>query len=534
LLLLEGITVFVLGRNITSGDFWWSDAARHAMDGVFLYDFVRDAPIGGGREYALRYYAQYPALGFAFYPPFFAVVEALFFAVWGLSPFTARLTVLAFALVAVWLWHQWTRWLAGPAVAFVSAIFLITAPTVVLWTREVMLEMPALSLVIASCFCVDRFVRSRNPRWLYLSVILAGLAAWTKQTALFIVPVLMIYLTLTETPRFWLTRPAWIAVLWGTLLLAPLGGYTLYFGGFPLAASLQSHASLSRYSLRAFTFYLTELPSALGTPVCVLSCLGLYSMIRSAERRRWALLFIWTVVYYLFAWFISLKTNRYITFWLPPFALFAGWGAMHLAAQFDKWRSVSRPLTYSLLALLCGSRVMAASTLSPPFVAGYEPAAAYVAAHSKEQVILFDGYYAGCFIFHLRRFDPAKSRIVLRADKLFHPKTELDKRGQVLVHSPNDIRRWLDAYGVNQIITENGPPLSPASQMLRDILNTKDFALVKRWRLISRGGHNVGDSLRLYERSRPLTPRKARLRIPIPAFGRTIEVPLRPLSVNMR
>jgi hypothetical protein len=534
LLLLGGITVLVLGRNITSGDFWWSDAARHAMDGVFLYDFVRDAPLDNGREYALRYYAQYPALGFAFYPPFFAVVEALFFAVLGISPFAARLTVLAFALVAVLLWYQWMQRLAGSAVAFVSAILLITAPTVVLWAREVMLEIPALSLVIASCFFVDRFIHTRNPRALYLGVILAGLAAWTKQTALFIVPVLAIYLTLTETPRFWLTRPAWIATLWGTILLAPLGGYTLYFGGFPLAASLQSQTYLSRYSLRAFTFYLTELPPALGTPVCVLSCLGLYSMIRSAERRRWALLFIWTVIYYFFAWFISLKTNRYITFWLPPFALFAGWGATHLAAQFDQWRSAPRPLAYSLLALLCGYRVIAASTLSPPFVSGYEPAAAYVAAHSKEQVILFDGYYAGCFIFHLRRFDPRKSRIVLRADKLFHPKTELDKRGQALVHSPNDIRRWLDEYGVNQIVTENGPPLSPASRMLREMLNTKDFALVKRWRLISRGGHNVGDSLRLYERTRPVPPRKARLHIPIPAFGRVIQVPLRPLSVHMR
>jgi hypothetical protein len=143
---------------------------------------------------------------------------------------------------------------------------------------------------------------------------------------------------------------------------------------------------------------------------------------------------------------------------------------------------------------------------------------------------MFDGYYAGCFIFHLRRYDPHKARIVLRADKMFNPVSVRADMGQkTLVHSKGDIRQVLDKYGVNQIVLENGPPLSPASRMLREMLPEEGFSLVKRFEIESRDGHNVGDALLLYER-KGAKPQSGTLTIEIPAFNRKIEVPLKSLS----
>jgi hypothetical protein len=530
--LLCGITALILGRNITVGDFWWSDASRHAMDGVFIYDLVRDGRWNDWREYAYRYYAQYPALGFAFYPPFFAVVEALFFAVFGISAFAARLTVLAFAFVGITLWYQWMQKLAGGVVAFVSAIILITSPTVVLWAREVMLEMPATALLIASCFFVDRFIHSRNSRHLYLSVIMAGLAAWTKQTAAFIVPVLMIYITIMETPRFWLTRPAWISVLWGVVLFVPLCAYTLHFGGVAMDISVGDvNFGIPRFSLRSFIYYFVELPRAVGVPVVLLAAIGLYTMLRSPERKRWSLPLLWALIYYLFAWYVSIKQDRYIYFWLPPFAAFAAWGAARLVTL----HGVPRALAYSLLAIFCGYRVVAASVMSTPHVTGHEPAAAYVAAHPQGQVVLFGGYYNGCFIFHLRRHNPRKSLMALRGDKMFNPvKARQDVGLVVLAHSREEVRRLLNQHGVNQVLVENGPPQFPASAMLRDVLKTDEFRLVRRWTLDTQGGHNVGDALLLYQRKEPIKPQKTQVDILVPSFGQKVKTPLQPLSEYLR
>jgi hypothetical protein len=46
--------VFVLAMSVHAGEFWWTDESRHAMDGVFILDFVRDFAWRTPLDYALR------------------------------------------------------------------------------------------------------------------------------------------------------------------------------------------------------------------------------------------------------------------------------------------------------------------------------------------------------------------------------------------------------------------------------------------------------------------------------------------------
>src|SRR5690242_20998362 len=62
------------------GDFAWSDAPRHALNGAFVKDFVVAAPWHDPRGWAVNYYLQYPALTILFYPPLFYVFEAAAYA----------------------------------------------------------------------------------------------------------------------------------------------------------------------------------------------------------------------------------------------------------------------------------------------------------------------------------------------------------------------------------------------------------------------------------------------------------------------
>lgn len=97
LLLLLTIAVFLLFKTSPrAGDFWFSDASRHAMDGVFYYDLIRAMPVTHWKQWAMDYYIQYPAVSVLFYPPLFALAEALFYALFGVSHSTAQLTVSAF------------------------------------------------------------------------------------------------------------------------------------------------------------------------------------------------------------------------------------------------------------------------------------------------------------------------------------------------------------------------------------------------------------------------------------------------------
>jgi hypothetical protein len=82
-----------------AGDFWWSDAPRHALNGIFVKDFAAAAPWHDPKTWAINYYLQYPALTILFYPPLFYCFEAITFAIFGVSQLAAQAAVSLFTVV---------------------------------------------------------------------------------------------------------------------------------------------------------------------------------------------------------------------------------------------------------------------------------------------------------------------------------------------------------------------------------------------------------------------------------------------------
>src|SRR5271167_1204525 len=126
--LLAVAVLLLFKTSPTQGDFWWSDAPRHAMDGVFYYDLARALPVAHPKQWAVNYYLQYPAVTVLTYPPLFALVEALFFALFGVSHATAQLTVSAFFLVTAWGAYVLARRWLGRISAFATALLFIGTP----------------------------------------------------------------------------------------------------------------------------------------------------------------------------------------------------------------------------------------------------------------------------------------------------------------------------------------------------------------------------------------------------------------------
>ena len=75
-------------------------------------------------------------------------MEAGAFAVFGVSAFTARLTVVLFAMLATLAMYAWLRHFTDPLPAALAAATFIALPTVVYWGRMVMLEVPTAAMVL--------------------------------------------------------------------------------------------------------------------------------------------------------------------------------------------------------------------------------------------------------------------------------------------------------------------------------------------------------------------------------------------------
>src|SRR5436305_6745388 len=108
-----------------NGEFWWSDAPRHALNGVFIRDMLAALPWRDPVGFATQYYGQYPALTILFYPPLFYIVSALFYAAFGVSKHTAFAVVLVYYVAfAYGLFLLARRWLSHCLASVVGLLVL--------------------------------------------------------------------------------------------------------------------------------------------------------------------------------------------------------------------------------------------------------------------------------------------------------------------------------------------------------------------------------------------------------------------------
>src|SRR5581483_4087444 len=123
-----------------------NDETRHVMTGVFFRDFFTDRPFDHLRDYTVRYYLQYPALGLLVWPPFFYVLEGLCMLVLGTSTAVSKGLVAAFGVMASVYLFRLVRRTHDAFTAALAVLFLGFAPLVFAHARQVMLEVPTLAL----------------------------------------------------------------------------------------------------------------------------------------------------------------------------------------------------------------------------------------------------------------------------------------------------------------------------------------------------------------------------------------------------
>jgi hypothetical protein len=505
------------------GEFWWSDAPRHAMNGVFLRDLVADMPWRAPQQWAFDYYLQYPALTILFYPPLFPAVEAIFFAAFGVSSKVALLAVATFYLaMGLGAWRLTCRWL-DPWRAGAAALVFVGLGEIALWGRQVMLEVPACAFLLWGAHWFLRWLDDAKPWRLYLAVVLLLAGLYTKQTVVFILPVLLVLLLLRRGRSGLADRHVWIAGGLAAVCAIPLLVLTVKFGQANLTSVAGVvDAQVSRASLAGWLYYLELLPSQAGWVVVGLAAfypvlprfhqtLGMSAPLKDDL----AVLGLWFAVGYLFFSAIDLKESRHTTVILFPLAA----AAVILLAR-------ALPGRASLAAcwvLAVGGLAYTVIWQPVPAVGGYRQAAQWVKDNVPPGVIMFSGKRDGSFIFDLRALDKDRAYTVLRADKLL---LDIAVRRQLGVTdkglSPQQIEQALSRAHVSTVVAQRDFWVDIASMERFQALLDSDRFRERRRVAIQANVPHPDQELRIYQSLIPDSPGNRRFEVNLPIIGRSV------------
>jgi Dolichyl-phosphate-mannose-protein mannosyltransferase len=497
-----------------SGDFWWSDAPRHALNGAFIKDLIAAAPWDDLRQWAIDYYLKYPALTVLFYPPLFYFFLAPAYAVFGVSHAVAQIVVSLFtALLGTGTYAivrtRFPRWSALGA-----SLLVIGGPEVAFWTRQVMLDIPAYAVLVTGIFFYIRYIREEHSRDLYCAVAMVLAATYIKFSVVFIVPVLVVGLLAIKGPFVLRRLSVIVAAVIGILGALPAGLLTLKFGMINVQSVAGRSIDLPRASLGAWLFYIQQIPDYLGWLGAALAACGAVFVLlrRAAPLEMWFgyLLLLWFAFGYLFFSLIGLREPRHGMMIAFPLAILAIL-ALH--------RVLPRPAASAAATALGIATFLYSLLFYPaPAVEGYAAVADYVAKQAPENsVVMFSGYRDGNFIFNMRTQERHDISI-LRADKLLlRIAVERERGVREATLDQEQIAQELHDLGISLVAAQ--PDFWSDLRVMRDlsaVLQGPNFKEIARFAIT--GQRNPGEeTIVIYQPTYPViqTPRTLSLEMPI-------------------
>lgn len=509
------------------GAFWWSDAPRHGLNGIFLKDVLVHLPVSAPKRFAIDWYVQYPALTILFYPPLFYAVSAPAFLLFGESHAVAQAMVALHAfglgLGMVALARLWLP----PAAALAAALLLLALPEIGLWGRQVMLEIPALCwLVWAAAFAVGHARRGGTAR-LSLSAGCLAAALWTKLSMVFAAPALGLVLVAGRGVALLRDRRTWFVALGFAAALAPLVALTALFGQANVQSVVEiADTAASRRTLAGWLWYARGLPGMVGWPVLGLAAVGLAASLAGRvgtwARGERAMLLAWFVLCYLALSFVELKEARHGVILLVPVAIWAASGLVWLLGL----AAPARRAAPALAALLAALALPASLLLKPvPRVDGYREAALRAAALAPpDSAVLFSGKRDGSFVFSMRTASGRPDLVTIRADKVL---LSVAVRRELGVgqrdYDEERILERIRALGVSVVVAQRDfwTDLEAMARLQR-VLEGPDFEEVGR--IAVAANVPVEDrELRIYRLRGEVRPRPETITIDLPIIGRRIE-----------
>lgn len=521
-LLLVVVAIFSQAR--LAYEFFYSDAPRHALNGAFILDLVKDFPIHGPVQWAYNYYAQYPALTILFYPPLYPAVLAIAYALFGISQASAVIVNALFYLALVAGTYRLAIRYVDRLPAFAAAVIVGAAPEIAFWGRQIMTDVPATALLVWSAEFFLAYQAAQRRRDLYLGAILAAAAVWLKITVCFLLPVMAIGVVLLDGRNVWRRPRNWVVMVGMILVMLPLIWLTLHFGqtNVESVAGVPDGAA-SRTSVANWLWYARHMPEQIGWPVAIAAALGLgIGVVRLVRHKRlpkhWVFLVAWTSVGYLFFSAIDLKDPRFTIPILPPVAVIGVWGVCRLRPGRPRW-------AYPALAAIALVTLVMTLVYRPPlYVSGYAQIVKEVSRQvPQDSNIVFSGYRDGAFIFAMRAIGDRPDVDVIRADKILLNIAIRRSTGVEQKHlTRSQIAKRITQQKASYVVAQDDFWTDLVEmQRLQSVLHSKQFTPVAHYRM--KTNFNAHDkAITVYRNNAELPAKRPARSIDLPAIDRTV------------
>ncbi len=488
LLLVFIAWIFLCWLHWDNDGLWFPDAPLHAANGIFWKDYLLNLsfdPIG----YTLSYHARYPVINPTKYPPVFYLLEAVFFGLFGPSPYIAKGLVLGFALMAALYTTTWSRrWIAQDA-GWAGVLFILL-PGVVQWSHAIMLNIPALALSIGALYHLRRWMESptTSPAWrdLYVGAAMAVLSILTYLTSGVLLLIAGTWLIVKRRWRLlWHLRTLAVFVV-SALLLLPWAILVLKYEPNRIVMATGSANYLTAVSYWHWKYYLESLPGLFGMHIIFIAALGIAGgMLFRRWRHETILLSIMTIVLFAFFSYVPSREDRYILLMSVPIAIFCLLGlisTVHFIGKLARIRPEwEKAATLAAIAVLLIGQTWQALKVPVYSVSGYKQLVEYIKTITPDESVFYDGENYQIFTFYVQSGDPDYRRRVVVGNKLLYAESWF--RGpQEFVESAQDVVDVLQKQGGCQwIVVANKPVLSKlaAPRYLRKAVKGPQFELTK-------------------------------------------------------
>ena len=478
---LAVLVIFLV--NLDSPGLWFSDMPSHALNGVFYKDLIEDGAFFNPKTYAERYYVQYPSLTVGIYPPVFYIVEAAFFKFFGISAATAKLAVLFFSLVCanalLALYRQWFfLWISVGAV-----LLFLLQPTVLFGQKNVMLEIPLVAMSSLALYCLYSGTTKESSWLLFLAPLFCALAFLTRQSAVFLLPLGIIWLLWRMRWKAFTSVPLLLGTVCGIILLAPWLVVNTTAG--------RVHLGVLDFKLGHvwpnLAFYATHITDVVSIPVLVPGVLAIAFIFQLRQREGVWFALLWVVSVTAFLLPLKLSEPRYAIALVPAVVALAMTGVQYFSQRIKvSWKNewVAAAIVFPLVFLHLFTQPVWAN----PSITGFHRAAEFVVRDGDCRAVLYDGHHNGNFIFHVRMADSQRRVFVFRASKVVYTTNFLVSLGyEELVQTRAAFHDLLKKYSIKYIVQEEADLLrTPANEQLRKWIEGEEFELVETFPISAR------------------------------------------------
>lgn len=435
-------------RGISCNNIVETDAARHAMNGAFIYDLIRNGELLSPIAYGKFYYSRLPALSLPYHPPVFPVIESFFFFGLGTNVLAARLAVAFCVGLSVVFFYRLLKSTHGSDILAISAT--ITFFSMRLSQRVangVWLEFPSLVFVLGALYCLRNLDKEYSLRRGLAFATLAGAAVWTKQHTVFLgfVPFFYVFFSrrwqLLKQKTIWISSAIFCVFVFGLLALSfpfrgtgALQGLTFYRFSADAAGKIAID-SLGRY-LNGILREFGAIPTVLGVFAIIGSLF--IPKIRKLLKTSNELYLAWACAAFLILLITWHVTDRYLFYMYPPVIFFGYVILYRICMSFLKRSPFPKYLLIFVTVIYFAFHIASPHS----FLYGPSQAAGHVVTGSPTR-ILYSGQTDGNFIFAARSLDPDLKTVVIRGEKL-----------PASTFTADEFEQFAHRFGINYIVLE--------------------------------------------------------------------------------